>query len=234
MRRQLRMAAAALPFAGGQPDFMEQKPLDRPGHDRCRRSILIGIQASSFGSYRQSAGKPACSRGDRHAAAARRCRAGRRRSADRGRNADIGVGEPPLAEHAPPEVDDADAVGLADRAERPLPDPDPVGVERQPKLREEAPDFGVLLIDRLRHACSLTVERVPRRRPRGRCSDRCRRPSAGMLPVRGMCSELPVRRRRGRSARCSRGLHRARPLAEQFFKDVLHLGQRQACSSRWS
>jgi hypothetical protein len=62
-------------------------------------------------------------------------------------DADIRIGKGPLVELPPPKVTDADAVALADRFEWPFPEADPVRVEHETKLREQVPEFAVLLFD---------------------------------------------------------------------------------------
>jgi hypothetical protein len=137
-----------MPFAGCEPELIVPKPLDRPGHDLVG-DILIGVPLILVRIVQAKRGEirlvaEAIHMGHLLAGAARV--GAERRIEDR--DADIGILKPPLAELPPPEVADADAVGLADGLERPLPDTDPVGVEREPKLRERGPEFPVLLTDR--------------------------------------------------------------------------------------
>lgn len=59
----------------------------------------------------------------------------------------VAVRERPSLEDRPPEVDDADAVGLRCRFQGAFPHRNPVGVCRKPEIGKEPPDFGVLLTD---------------------------------------------------------------------------------------
>jgi hypothetical protein len=62
-------------------------------------------------------------------------------------DADIRIGKGPLIELPAPEIKNADAVALADGFEWPFPDADPVRVEHEAKLREQIPEFAVMLFD---------------------------------------------------------------------------------------
>lgn len=63
-------------------------------------------------------------------------------------NAHIGVGEIPPLKKSPREVEDANAVGLADGPERALPDADPIGMRHKRKLRAIRSQPPILFLDR--------------------------------------------------------------------------------------
>jgi len=136
-----------MPLAGAEPELIVPKPLDRPGDDLVGDVfiwiplILVRIVQAKRGEIRYVA--EAIDVRHKLAGAAR---VGAKRRIEH-RDADIGIIKPPLIELPPPDVADANAVGLGDGLERPLPDADPVRVEREPKLRERGPEFPVLLTD---------------------------------------------------------------------------------------
>jgi hypothetical protein len=59
----------------------------------------------------------------------------------------VRIFQPPAVEKGSPEVDDANPIGLAGGLNRAFPNTDPIGLRRQFEIREDPPDFGVLLID---------------------------------------------------------------------------------------
>jgi len=126
------MAASSFPFAGGDPFFVEEEPLDGPGDDPInnrfiRRPVVCDriINAQSR----------KCRRIDQPVHVLWRLAGPARVGADRridDEHADARVREAPAVEEPTREIHDADAVGLANRAQRAFPYANPA------RLRDKA------------------------------------------------------------------------------------------------
>ncbi len=126
---------------------MVPKPLDRPGDDLVG-NVLIGIPLILRRIEKAKAGEVGlvAEPVDMLHRLAGAARIGADRGIEHG-DADIVIGEGPFVEISPPEINNAHAVGLADRLEGAFPDSNPIRVEHEAKLRERIPEFAVLLID---------------------------------------------------------------------------------------
>ena len=122
------MLATAFPYPGCDPFLMEEEPFDRPGNDAIGTEFirppivfdrLVDAQARKF---RRIAEPVDVLR--------RLARPARVRSDGRidDKHADIRVGQKPAVENPPGEIDDSNAVGLANRPQRAFPDTDPSGM----------------------------------------------------------------------------------------------------------
>jgi hypothetical protein len=101
------------------------------------------------------------------------------------KHAHVGQVQVPTIEPPAREIDDANAIGLADGPQRALPDAYPLRMRDQLELRAICPQFLILLVDRQRahqaqspHGLLLGMGRA--------VAGTAREPSAGMLPLRGM------------------------------------------------
>lgn len=79
--------------------------------------------------------------------------------------ADIRILQKPAIEHPPRKIDDANPVGLTDRAQRALPDAHPAGMRDKTELRAFHSQSLILLLDRQRKHRSFTPRAAPRGGP---------------------------------------------------------------------
>ena len=121
--------------------------------------------------------------------------------------AQIRIFQVPVFEIAPPEKENADAVRLADRAQRPFPNPDPPGMRDKPKLRAFGPQF--LAAPRRSATTSRLVtpgtapwRRARRRRHGGGAERRDASVAEDVKAFAGLCC-------RGRAGPCTCALRRA-------------------------
>jgi hypothetical protein len=143
----LRVTASAFPHPRGNPLLVEEQPFDRPGDDPVYYGFIgpplvfdriVDAQARK---YRWIAEPINVLRGLTRAAW---IRADRRINDE---NAEVWVLQIPIVEEASREVDDANAVDLADRPQRAFPHPHPVRSREKLKLRTLRPQFSILLVD---------------------------------------------------------------------------------------
>jgi hypothetical protein len=162
------VTATALPLASRNPLLVEEKPLDGPGDDPIHDVFIwppfifpriMDTQARERGGITEA--KDVLRR------FARTARMGADGWID-DEHADIRILQKPAIEHPPRKIDDANAVGLTDRAERAFPDAHPAGVRDKTELRAFRPQSLILLLDRQRTHRSLTPRTAPRGGPRRR------------------------------------------------------------------
>lgn len=144
------MAAAPFPLSGQKPDLEPVEPLYGPGNDgigdELIRQPFVGgriVEAKGW-KFRRAPGRVDMGR---------RLTGAARIGADRGladSDTHIGVGQNPVVEHALGEIEDADAIGLGDRPQFPLPGSDPAGDSDGPEIRVEGLDAAILGLDRQR------------------------------------------------------------------------------------
>ena len=142
------MAAAPFPLTGQKPDFEPVEPLDSPGNDGVgdeliRQPFISGrIVEAKRGKFGRTPGGV-----DMRRRLAGSARIGAYRRVADG-DAHIGVGQNPVVEDGAGEIKDADAIGLGDRRQFPLPDSDPPGDGDGPEIRVEGLDAAILRLDR--------------------------------------------------------------------------------------
>lgn len=124
------MAASAFPLAAGNPFLMEEKPFDGPRNDAVndvfiRQPGIVYRVVNAQARKRGGMPEPVDVLG-RVAGPARVGTDGWVENED----THIRIGEIPSLVKFPPEVDDADTVGLADRPHRALPDAEPARMRR--------------------------------------------------------------------------------------------------------
>jgi len=189
------MAPTPSPFPGQEPDLEPVKPLDRPGDDRIGNGLVrppfvvgrvVETQGRGFGRVtdavdvrRRLPGAPRVGAYQRLAHLHRH----------------IGIGEKPAVEDGAGEIQDANAVGLGDRPQRPLPDPDPAGGGDLPELRVEGLDAAVLFFGGKRnHHSPSSPKKVLRGVGRATAGNAVPAPTAGIAPIPGTCTARPVSR----------------------------------------
>jgi len=142
------VTAAAFPFAGHDPLFMKEEPLNRPRDDPIG-DVLIGpppvlngiINAQTWERrwvpppvdmlWRLTS--PTWIRSDRRVD---------------NEDVDILIGEVPAVKTAAREINDPDVICLAYRLQRAFPHPDPARVRDKTKLRALCSQSSILLLDR--------------------------------------------------------------------------------------
>jgi hypothetical protein len=133
---------------------MKEEPFDGP-RDYARNDVFVRPPLVFLGiinaQFREFGRMPPPIHMLRRLAGAARIRADRRVD---DKYADVMVHQIPLVKVTSREIDDADSVGLTDRAERALPDADPAGVCDEAKLRAFSPQPVVLFLYRQRAHCA--------------------------------------------------------------------------------
>ncbi len=177
------MSPSALPFTRQHPLLVEEKPSDGPGHNAIGKklvgapTIFYRIVDTEFWKVRMA---PVAVNVLRRLTGPSRIRS------DRGihhEHANIRVFDPEAAEVPPGEVDYSDSIGLADRRERSLPNPNPTGVRDEPELWIFFPQVPILFVDEKwdhlsPHGLAFGVAKAPV----GTAAD----PRAGIEPVRAI------------------------------------------------
>jgi hypothetical protein len=142
------MTAATLPLACGNPKLMKEQPFDGPGDDtRDDRLVwppfvLNWIMDAKSRKRRRMAAPVYVLRG---LAGATRVGTDRRVN---DKDADVRIIDMPAIKEAAREIDNSNAILLADRPQRTFPNAPPPGMSDQPKTRACRAKAPVLLFDR--------------------------------------------------------------------------------------